>query len=328
MPEPPKSPTKFKNGLRPRKLRKPLSGFLPTLAARDEHGVLPIAAVPSLFVHQASAPDPLFADIGDLTFLDPFPLFCAFICIHAGRLRTTLHREHPAVILAETEHLCCVHTIESVENRGAPFWILRERIDRKRNNIERRERSRRHRTLRAPCWTGEERPRAKTVPIESHFPESKYLERLAELGFPKAAVLACLIQAHKPWMRPPADRRSAKPVKYEKDRDDHETLGGKDYQEFGDPDHAYVPGAPSRRTFFGGGFTKEQVVRAIERRRWDDATSQAVFEIVYTRRFSKEVAEERKLPLKRLHEYAWRVRKDTLISSGNPSPCGKTVPKC
>jgi len=60
VPEPPTSPTRFKNGLRRRESARVLAVLLLPLAAHVEHGVLPAASSPSALDHDANLPYLLF----------------------------------------------------------------------------------------------------------------------------------------------------------------------------------------------------------------------------------------------------------------------------
>jgi len=250
--------------------------------------------------------------------LEPFPLLCAFICIHAGRLKTIAHHKGPAVILDETEHLRCILPADCFENRNASFWIPRRAIDRKKTNVERMWRSRLHRTLRAPCWCAEP-PKPGTVQLRSNFPSLGYLLYLARLGYPWVAASAALSRAHAPWAHPHSDRRRNTCTGLSDIEGTFESKGDprnsqyfpqSEGQEYFDPYHPYVPASPARRTKAGGGFTQLQVVKAIANHGWDTETSYALYEIFFKGKPTKVAAEERGLRVTTLYQYASVIRKD------------------
>jgi hypothetical protein len=149
--------------------------------------------------------------------LEPFPLLCAFICVHAGRLKTILHHHSPTVVITQSQHLRCICTIEAVESGGAPLWIPRRVVDQKKINVERMWRSRLHRTIRVPFWQGE-RTNAGKVRLRSNFPSLGYLMYLAGLGYPWVAASAALPRAHDPWIRPVSDRWRIRSVRKRRER--------------------------------------------------------------------------------------------------------------
>lgn len=159
----------------------------------------------------------------------------------------------------------------------------------------------------APHWTGEARPRgARRVRPQTRFPSLGYLTYLVrDLGYDGNAAFAATVQAHKPWLRT-VDRRRAHPV----DADPQKRTAPRTYSRIVSVVHPYVPAAPSRRLTTGGGLTKEQVQRELARRRWDNRTKNAVFEIVYLRRSPLQVSNESGIPVETLHVYASRLRQD------------------
>jgi hypothetical protein len=179
---------------------------------------------------------------------------------------------------------------------------------RKEKNRERVWRSRRRRTLRAPCWHSEPRP-AGYRPTKPHtqFPTLGYLLKLCEkYGYPWSAAAAALPRAHNPWVRPHSDKR--KKVCPSLDDTDE---GGRQYtrQEICDPAHPYVPAAPARRTTAGGGFTRVEVSETLGRYGWGDEMNNAVFEIFFCGKSASEAAKVRGLNAGTLHQYCSVVRK-------------------
>jgi hypothetical protein len=270
---------------------------------------------PALFAEPLAAPE---ASFDDLPIFHPFPIICAYICIHTGRLKTIVHHHILAIILAQTEHLRCIWTIDGVENRSAPFWIPRRAIDRKKSNVERMWRSRLHRTLRAPCWTGTSRPSGyRAVQLRAKFPSLGYLIKLCRnFGYTWAAAGAALPRAHAPWAHPHSDKRRNRCASsgeieregslsvapgYAPEYDTHEHV---------DPSHPYAPASPARRTKVGGGFTKLQIVEAIANHGWGTEESYALYEIFFKGKSTKEAANERGLSVATLYQYASTLRKD------------------
>jgi hypothetical protein len=264
--------------------------------------------------------------VGDVQFLEPFPLLCAFICIHAGRLKTMVHRHSLAIILTQTKHLRCIWTIEGVDNKGAPFWIPRRAGDRKKTNVERIWRSRLDRTLRAPCWTGTPCPSGyRTVRLRTWFPSIGYLVKLCgDFGYTWGAAGAALSRGHAPWSHPHSDKRRNRCGGMDEiEREGNIDSGARrgyapqyDSQEYIDPYHPYVPASPARRTKSGGGFTQLQAVEAIANHGWDTKTSYALFEIFFKGKSTKEAANERSLPIRTLYQYASIIRKDIQGAGG------------
>ena len=203
-----------------------------------------------------------------------------------------------AAIVAESPNLLLV------KHQGRSFWIGKDTISAGVQNLEEDEIH-----LSVCEWTGEPRPawagKEKALEIESNWPTFAYITRLCkQYGYPRSCAVATLMQAHAPWMHPHSDKRkaSAAPAR------DNEESNNRGSQEYIDPNHPYVPASPSRRTHRGGGFTKEQVTRAIARHQWSDDVSSALFEIVYARKGPKDVAERRNVPIKRLYDYSTIVR--------------------
>jgi hypothetical protein len=228
-------------------------------------------------------------------------------------IKTILHRDTPALVLDESEHLYRILTDDDFENKGEPFWIYRESAKQEKNDIESFWRDRSGETLAAPCWHGEERPKGhRNVRLKTEFPSLKHLLRLAALGYLWDSAVAALPRAHKPWMCPVADRRSNGVIDKsdDDDKDDEKTgIKNRDYHKVVDVSHPYIPMAPSRRTHVGGGISMAQVMREIAKHHWDDTTSSCVLRIVYRRESPLKLSEEHGVPLRRLHEYARQIRK-------------------
>lgn len=255
--------------------------------------VAPLPAPPISPVHERV--------VGSAPFLDPFPLLCAAVCIRDGRLKTVLHRRRPAIVLAETE---CLRRIWTIENEL--FWIPRRAADRIRINVERMRRSRRHRTpLQAPCWHGEPRPAGyRTVKVHSQFPTFGFLKALCgKYGYSWSAASAALAHTHVSWVR--SDKRK-KVCPSLSDTDEGRRF---DSREIRDPAHPYV-GALAKQTTVGGGFSRVQVVDAIRNHGWDTETSYALFEIFVGGKRTQKAAEERGLNVRTLYGYAHLIRKN------------------
>jgi hypothetical protein len=236
-------------------------------------------------------------------------------------IKTVTHRDAGALVLEESEHLYWILTAEEFENGRAPFWVYRELSQQQENCTDAFWHGRTNKTLRAPCWHGEEVPHGyRKVKLRTKFPSFAYLKRLAALEYLWDATKAALPCAHDPWIRPVADRR-ALGVVYKSDDDDKgdETAGIErhGFHEIVDPAHPYVPAAPSRRTLVGGGIPMFQVTREIAQHHWDDVTSSCVLEIVHRRQSPSELSERHGIPLRRLHEYARQVRKAIKSDSRN-----------
>jgi len=181
----------------------------------------------------------------------------------------------------------------------------------------------------------DERPKgARRVTLESRFPSTKYVTHLvSKLGYDGSAAFATMVRGHLPWMCPVTDRRKGRGANpgHDDERNDHPiaTQLSKDsddtpyseeklrlaiqesaYQKITDPRHPYIPAAPSCRKTVGGGHKKEKMSQELARRRWDDNTRAAVFEIVYQRQSTKRVAAARGLRVENLYRYATSLRAD------------------
>ena len=87
---------------------------------------------PALFAEPLAIPE---ARLDELAIFHPFPLLCAFICVHVGRLKTIIHHDTLAAVLSQTEHLRCIWTIEGAENRAAPSGFHGEPLTEKRTTL-------------------------------------------------------------------------------------------------------------------------------------------------------------------------------------------------
>lgn len=234
---------------------------------------------------------------------DRFPLVCLLVALRQGGFKTIDRKGKLSLVLHETPTLRKI----LVADGGLTFWIPRRIADRKRLDVERVIRSRGHITLRAPVWRGEERPfGARRVRPRSNFPNSFYLTRLVkDHAYPPDSAIAATCRAHNPWTRPVPDRsqRSAANA-------DEQSSGGGETSGISSPNHPYRPESPSRRTKTGGGLTREQVERALVRKRWDGRMKLAVFEIVYRRQSTLRMADAFGLPAESLSVYASRLRAD------------------
>ena len=226
------------------------------------------------------------------------------ICGRAGK--TVLHRGRVVEVLetkGSLRQLLPLVESDLSESNAEPFWVPRRQSDRKRFNIERRDKSRRHRTI-GVVW-GDPRPtRARRQTLRSAFPPPRFLHDLVtELGYPPDAALAAFARPQKIHGFP--DRR--RKVAFNSDGQ-FERKTNKGYQRLDYGDNSYMPEAPTRCTLTGGGLTEEQVRHGLSKMRADGRVGQALFEIVYRRRSTKRVAEEFNLTPDNLYVYASRLR--------------------
>jgi hypothetical protein len=158
-----------------------------------------------------------------------------------------------------------------------------------------------------PCWHGEPRPHgARAVRLRSNFPSAGYLARLvSEFGYEGSAAIAALSRAHEPWTRVSDRRRANGGPDFNADAQINRPVH--EHSSFS-PGHPYFPMSPSRRTKVGGGLTKEQVEKGLEKMRTDERTKKALLEIVYRRRSTLQVADEFDRPVETLYRYATRLR--------------------
>jgi len=189
------------------------------------------------------------------------------------------------------------------ESTATAFWIPSRQSDRKRFNIERRDKSRRHQTI-GVVWGDLKPTHARRRTLPSVFPSPSFLHQLVtELGYPPDAALAAFARPQKIQGLPDRRRMFA----FNSD-EQFKRKTNKGYQRLDYGDNSYMPEAPTRRTVAGGGLTKEQVRQGLSKMRANGRVGQALFEIVYKRRSTKEVAEELKLRPDILYVYASRLR--------------------
>lgn len=195
------------------------------------------------------------------------------------------------------------------KSNDKPFWVPRREHDRKRFNLERRDKSRRRLTI-GVSW-GDSRPGlARNLQLRSRFPRIGFLHHLvADLGYDKDAAFAALGHPRKLHGRP--DRRRKKAVGGADEQAERQQDGKtvRDYQRLDYGHNLYVPAAQSRRTMTGGGFNKEQVYRGLLKMRTDTVMKAALREIVYLRRSPLAVSNKTGIPVENLHVYASRLRK-------------------
>lgn len=186
-------------------------------------------------------------------------------------------------------------------NYTQTFWAPTRPADRQQFNLERRDRSRCHQSIGVS--SGEGRPHgARQVRLRTRFPSTLYLTYLVEdLGYDGSAAFAAMVQAHQPWLRS-VDRRRG--------------TGPHQYSPIVCVMHPYVPAAPSRRTYVGGGLTEEQVLEGLRHMRTDPKTMAALVEIVYRRRSTLLVADEFGLAAENLYVYASRLRSHIRAGAG------------
>ncbi len=194
------------------------------------------------------------------------------------------------------------------ESNAKPFWIPRRERDRKRFNLERRDKSRRHRTI-GVSWVDSRPTHARSRPLRSRFPSVGFLHHLViDLGYDKDAAFAALAQPRKMHGRPDRRRKRAVGGADEQLERQRERKTIRDYQRLDYGYNLYVPEALSRRTFTGGGFTKKQVNQGLLKMRTDSLMKTALNEIVYRRRSTLEVSNKTGIPVENLYVYASRLR--------------------
>lgn len=220
--------------------------------------------------------------------------------------KTILHRERVVEVLetrASLRQILPLVETDLSESNASPFWIPTRQSDRKRFNIERRDKSRRHLTI--GIVSGDPRPAdARRETLRSVFPSPRFLHHLVtEMGYPPGAALAAFARPRRMGEVP--DRRRA--AAFNSD-EQFERKANKGYQRLDYGDNIYIREAPSRRTETGGGFTEKQVRQGLSRMRADGRVGHALFEIVYRRRSTKQLAEEFDLKPKILYVYATRLR--------------------
>jgi hypothetical protein len=225
--------------------------------------------------------------------------------------KTVMHRERLVEVLETHDALCQLFPLmesDLSESNAKPFWIPRREIDRKRFNFERRDKSRRHRTI-GVSWA-DSRPRyARSRPLRSRFPSVGFLHHLvSDLGYDKDAAFAALAQPRKMHGRPDRRRKKAVGGADEQAERQREQKTTRDYQRLDYGFNLYVPGALSRRTLTGGGFTRKQVSQGLLKMRTNSLMKAALNEIVYRHRSTLEVSNKTGIPVENLYVYASRLR--------------------
>ena len=135
---------------------------------------------------------------------------CCYLC-QRRRLRTIHHRGMLAVVLAVSDRLRCLQTVQ-----GLQFWVPRRASDRKAFTRQRKPRRRNGVTLCGPPhWTGEPHPAAAvTVELLDVSPSIDAFENLrpicSEYGLPflRARDIVCL------WKPKPRQSRRKRPDHY------------------------------------------------------------------------------------------------------------------
>lgn len=234
--------------------------------------------------------------------------------------KTILHRDRLVEITDTHTALRQLYPlIESdlSESTAKPFWIPRRQSDRKRFNIERRDKSRRHQTL--GVVGGEPRPKyARGQNLRSRFPGHSFLHHLvANLGYDPDAALAAFAG---PWPihgRPDRRRKIAvgggddQAERTEQNREKERIRNKRpirDYQYFNYGDNLYIATAPTRRTLTGGGFTEAQVLQGLSKMRCSREMKNALLQVVYKRESAQQVAEKYGFSRAKLDVYASRLR--------------------
>ena len=204
--------------------------------------------------------------------------------------KTVLHRGNIVEVIDTRSALRrVVPLVESnlSESNVEPFWIPANQCARKRFNTERRDKSRRHSTI-GIVWGDQKPPHYRRQTLRSTFPNMPYLYYLVtELGYPLDAAQAAFA---RPKIQPLPDKRTTS------------------VRSVSHGENLYVPEAVPRRTLTGGGFTEKQVREGLSKMRANGRVGQALFEIVYRRRSTKQVAQEFDLTPEKLYVYASRLR--------------------
>ncbi len=172
---------------------------------------------------------------------------------------------------------------------------------------------------RAPCWAAEAKPTGfgparlqlksytgvvlKDGPlcnrkgnIQSLFPTHDYIRHLVlKCGYHKSAAAATITAAHKFWLRS-CDTHSG-----------NEHTGGS--SPMPQAHHPYVPAAPLKRSFVGGGQTRAQITEALNRHpNWDPRYHDAVYAVMCHGQKGKDEALIRGLNYATLRNYCSQIR--------------------
>jgi hypothetical protein len=287
------------------------SGSSPGAISPQAHRLLRMSAVNPLTTARDVEPIRELCDRSSHLKFDRFPLACLAVSLRQGGFRTIHHGERLSLVVNNTPTLRFILPADA----EAGFWIPRRLSDRKRFNIERMVRSRRHITMRPPVWSGDERPfGARRVRVRSNFPSQIMVKRLcADLAYPKDAASAFFIRAHAPWMTPGPDRRK-NVCRSMSDTDEGNKQ--RDSVALPQPAHPYNPASPSKRTHVGGGWTEQRVLEGLRNMRMDAKTKAALVEIVYRGRSTLQVADEFGLAAENLYVYASRLRNHIRAGAG------------
>lgn len=226
------------------------------------------------------------------------------ICGWAGK--TILHRGRVVEVLetrGSLHQLLPLVEPDLSESDDSPFWVPIRASDRKRFNIERRDKSRRHRTI-GIVWGAPRPTHARRQTLRSVFPPPSFLYHLVtELGYPPDAALAAFARPQKIQGLP--DRR--RKVAFNSD-EQSERKTNKGYQRLDYGDNYYMPEAPSRRTLTGGGFSEKQVLHGLSKMRTDSTMKAALLEVVYKRHSPQAVGAKFGFSRAKLDVYASRLR--------------------
>jgi hypothetical protein len=179
------------------------------------------------------------------------------------------------------------------------FWIPKD-SERKRMSLERRDRTRRH-ISSGPAQAHARPFGARSQYLHCRFPSHGLLVTLVkDLGYDLAAAMAAF--GSRTLYRP--DRRIANATNYERVKEP------KAYQVLQGGKNIYIPVTAGRRTRRGGGFTRTQVLRGLDKMHTKNLLMKnALFEIVYRRQSPLEVSNRTGLRVENLHVYASRLRK-------------------
>jgi hypothetical protein len=213
---------------------------------------------------------------------DDYPMAWLALAIIKGEFKATRHRQPQPIVLYENERLRFVLPPDRDgywEPRPEPEGLTHaEKKTYDAELLDVRWRKRRNKTLqKAPCWAGEPRPDRLSVSIEAVFPSHDDWARLRK-SFRELFAAEHLL----PWKM----RRLGRPRKPKL------------------PPARGIPFVPKHN------FTPSQVTAAIAKRRWDDSTVAAVYDVVYTEKPCRSVALERQVPAPKLSHYVWQVRKE------------------
>jgi hypothetical protein len=266
--------------------------------------VTPCTQCDSLITTRDGEAIPALCERVSCSKFDRFPLLCVVASIHYGGIKKLRYNEVPSLVLAETERLRYILPPDAETG----FWIPRSDEVREQFVIDDMSRERRNISMRV--WHGEDRPHAaRGVQARSHFPPVSLATRLVKLAYPPEAAASFFSKAHLPWMTPKPDRYKTLAPNMDGFGPDGGRMSRNGFVALPQPSHPYNPASPSRRTKTGGGLTEERVRAGLKKMRTNDATKDALLEIVYRGRGTREVAPEFGLTVENLYVYASRLRK-------------------